>query len=226
MSVPSSKSTVMSASAYLVVERRIFLFGRPKQFQLDRNGDPLLDLLRGEARRLHDDFHLDRRDVGEGVDRQARQDNEAGADQQQHAQGDEQALRQRKSDQALEHQLPAPSLQQDAAQRGNAADRDLVLVGDLAGDHHMVLVLGEQRHGHQPEAALDGDKDRRGLAAPDQRAVGNFPGTFTGGRKLIRAAAVCPGRSSPLFGSSARTSTVWVAASVVSDTSTTWPGVA
>ena len=45
-----------------------------------------------------------------------------------------------------------------------------------AGDHHVVLVLGEQRDRHQPKAALDRDKDGRGLAAPDQRAVGNFPG--------------------------------------------------
>ena len=42
----------------------------PEQLELDRHGNPLLDLLGGEARRLHDDFHLDRRDVGKCIDRQ------------------------------------------------------------------------------------------------------------------------------------------------------------
>ena len=31
----------------------------------------------------------------------------------------------------------------------------------IARDHHVVLVLGEKRDGHQPEAAVDGDEDRR-----------------------------------------------------------------
>ena len=35
------------------------LVGQSEQFKLDRNRDPLFDLLRGETRRLHDDFHLD-----------------------------------------------------------------------------------------------------------------------------------------------------------------------
>jgi hypothetical protein len=77
MSVPSSKSTVMSASAYFVV---------------DRDGDALLDLFGGEARRLHDDLYLHRRDIRKGVDRQAGQEDGAGADHQQHAQQDEEPL--------------------------------------------------------------------------------------------------------------------------------------
>ena len=76
-----------------------------------------------------------------------------------------------------------PEPQQNAPQRGYAADRHLVLVGDRARDHHVVLVLGEQRHRHQPKAALDRDKDGRGLAAPDERAVGDLPGALTGGKK-------------------------------------------
>jgi hypothetical protein len=79
------------------------LVGQAEQLELDRDRDALLDLLRGEPRGLHDDLHLNRRDVRKGVDRQAGQHHGAGADQQQHAQDHEQALRKREGDQAREH---------------------------------------------------------------------------------------------------------------------------
>ena len=37
--------------------------------------------------------------------------------------------------------------------------------------------------GIETKSALDCNKDRRLLSASDQRAVGNLPGTFTGGKK-------------------------------------------
>ena len=86
----------------------------------------------------------------------------------------------------------APSRRKNAAQRRNAADGHLVLVRDRARDHDVVLVLGEQRDRNETEATVDGDEDRRLFAAPDQRAIGNLPGAFAGGKK---ADARCGGLS-------------------------------
>ena len=64
------------------------------------------------------------------------------------------------------------------SQRGDAADGHLVLVGDRARDHDVVLVLGEQRHRDEPKSALDGDKDRRGFSAPDHARCRELPRHF------------------------------------------------
>jgi hypothetical protein len=79
------------------------LVWQSKQLQLDWNGDPLLNLFRGETRRLHDHLDLDWRDIGKSVDWEARQHHQSGADQQKHAKRDEQPLGKRKCDKALEH---------------------------------------------------------------------------------------------------------------------------
>jgi hypothetical protein len=70
MSVPSTKSMVMSAMAYLAVERSTA--GRDAQHLcLDRGDHAAFDLLGRHAGRLEDDLHLGLRDVGIGIDRQA-----------------------------------------------------------------------------------------------------------------------------------------------------------
>ena len=80
-----------------------------KEFEFDWHRYALLDLLRRQARRLHDDFDLNRRDVREGVDRQTRENDHANADKEKHAQQHEKTLGKRKLGQAFEIHPPAPS---------------------------------------------------------------------------------------------------------------------
>ncbi len=82
------------------------LVGDAQHLQLDRRDDARFDLFRRHAGRLHDDLHLRGRDIGEGVDGQLAERDDARADQQQREHGDQQALGQREFDQSGQHHSP------------------------------------------------------------------------------------------------------------------------
>ncbi len=81
-----------------------------EHFLLDRHGEAGFDFLRRHAGRLQDDLDLGRRDIGKGVDRQAEESLDAGADEHDGQHQNQQALGQRKTDQGVEHySLPTPA---------------------------------------------------------------------------------------------------------------------
>ena len=68
--MPSRNTSVISDSPKVLRERIIARPGRAVELALERNGDLLLDLLGGEARRLGDHLRGGVGDVGIGFDRE------------------------------------------------------------------------------------------------------------------------------------------------------------
>jgi hypothetical protein len=76
---------------------------------IQRYDHALLDLFRRHARRLHDDLHLGRRDIREGVDGKFHESVSAAARNQRGENQNQQTLGEREFDQSLQHRLiPAP----------------------------------------------------------------------------------------------------------------------
>ena len=92
-------------SPNLEVERTCCGAGDAHERGLDRIGDALFDLRDGEAWRLRDDDDLIVRQVGERLDRQIAQGEDAGDDERGEAEQHEQALPERRAHEAFDQTL-------------------------------------------------------------------------------------------------------------------------
>ena len=187
-----------------------------EQFLLDRHGEAGFDFLRRHARRLQDDLDLRRRDVGKGIDRQATEGLNAGADQHGGQHQQQQALGQRKADQRGQHySLPTPVSIAFSPETPLTATP---LAGLHAVDQHAVAALADDAHRAGGEAhalvVAGGLHEGVGLPVMTHQCGGGQRRCCWPTGVAIATSTTCPAcRASAPLSTSARSKTVWLAAS-------------